>query len=308
MNALRRAGAAFYANGPALLVATTLLWAGNAVASRLAPGHISPLLLTCLRWTMVLAIVGVMFRHAIAAEWRQLARAWRRVLFLGAIGYTLFNALFYAAGAYTSALNLTLFQSCLPALILAGGALSGQARVTPLQILGMLLTMAGVAVASSHGDLSSLRNLDLNRGDVLIMIACVLYAVYTIGLGRRPQVSGATLFAGMALAALLTSIPLAAGEIVAGRAIWPTDVTGAGVLLYVAVFPSLMSQMFYMRAVEIGGPDRAAMFLNLTPVFGAFMGVAMLGERFGLYEAAALALVLGGIFIAERPGRRGRAV
>lgn len=300
---LRRAAVALYSNGPLLLVLTTLMWAANAIASRLAPGHLSPMLMTCVRWMVVLVIVLVLFRRSIIREWPALIRSWPTVLFLGAIGYTIFNALFYAAGAYTSAINLTLFQSCLPALILVGSFLAFGARATWIQLMGLLLTMAGVAVASSHGDLTSLGQLRLNSGDILIMIACVLYAIYTIGLGKRPAVSGQTLFAGMAAAAFLTSIPLLAGEIITGRVIWPTDAMAWGILLFIAIFPSLISQMFYMRAVELMGADRAAVFLNLTPVFGAIMAVAILGERFGVYEASALALVLGGIFISEKLGR-----
>lgn len=300
---LRRLASGLYGNGPVLLALTTLMWAGNAVASRLAPGHLSPMLMTCVRWMVVLAIVLVLFRRSIAREWPVLKRSWPTVLFLGAIGYTIFNALFYAAGAYTSAINLTLFQSCLPALILVGSFLVFGVRATWIQLLGLALTMAGVAVAASHGDLSSLKQLRLNFGDILTMIACVLYAIYTIGLGKRPAVSGQTLFAGMAAAAFLTSIPLLGWEIASGRVIWPTDATGWGILMFIAIFPSLISQMFYMRAVELIGADRAAVFLNLTPVFGAIMGVVILGERFGVYEAAALALVLGGIFLSEKLGR-----
>lgn len=301
---LGRIGAALYDNGPLLLVLTTLMWAGNAVASRMAPGLVSPMLMTSVRWFLVLLIVLVLFRGAIAREWRELARSWPTVLFLGAVGYTIFNALFYAAGAFTSAINLTLFQSCLPALILIGSLVAFRVRITWIQIAGLALTMTGVAVAASHGDLASLLQLRLNLGDVLILIACVLYAIYTIGLGRRPPVSGQTLFAGMAAAALLTSLPLLAGEIMMGKMIWPTEWLGWSILLYIAIFPSLLSQMFYMRAVELIGGDRAAIFLNLTPVFGAILGVSILGERFGIYETAALALVLGGIFLSEKLGRR----
>lgn len=300
---LHRLGVAIYGNAPLLLVLTTLIWAANAIASRLAPGHVSPMLMTCLRWMAVLVIVLVLFRRSIAQEWPALKRNWPSVLFLGAVGYTAFNALFYAAGAYTSAINLTLFQSCMPALILVGSFLVFGVRATWIQIVGLLLTMTGVALAASHGDLASLLQLQLNFGDILIMIACVLYAIYTIGLGKRPALSTQTLFAGMAAAAFLTSLPLLAGEIIAGKVVWPTDALAWAILVFVAIFPSLLSQMFYMRAVELIGADRAAVFLNLTPVFGAAMGVAILGERFGMYEAGALALVLSGIFLSEKLGR-----
>jgi drug/metabolite transporter (DMT)-like permease len=80
---------------------------------------------------------------------------------------------------------------------------------------------------------------------------------------------------------------------------WPTA-KGLAVLLYVGLFPSLLSQIFFMRGVELIGPGRAGLFVNLVPVFGAMMAVALLGEPFALYHAAGLVLVLGGIALAER--------
>jgi drug/metabolite transporter (DMT)-like permease len=100
-------------------------------------------------------------------------------------------------------------------------------------------------------------------------------------------------FSVLALAALMISLPLLAWEIAAGEVIWP-DRRGFAILLYVTLFPSLLSQIFFMRGVELIGPGRAGLFVNLVPVFGAILGVAILGEPFRWYHAVGLALVLGG--------------
>jgi drug/metabolite transporter (DMT)-like permease len=107
----------------------------------------------------------------------------------------------------------------------------------------------------------------------------------------------------MAAVAFLTSIPLFWLEIARGEFIWPTA-KGFAVLLYAGIFPSLVSQLFFMRGVAIVGPSRAGIFTNLVPVFGALFAVIFLGEPFHLYHAAALILVVGGILIAETLGRR----
>ena len=94
-------------------------------------------------------------------------------------------------------------------------------------------------------------------------------------------------------------------EIAAGGFIWPTA-AGLATLAYVAIGPAFASQMFYMRGVELIGPGRAGVFVNLVPVFGALMAVVLLGERFAAYHVVALALVVGGIAIAQY-GQSGRA-
>jgi len=103
----------------------------------------------------------------------------------------------------------------------------------------------------------------------------------------------------MAVVACLTSLPLLAWEIAAGDFRWPTA-SGIGVLVYVALFPSFLAQIFFMRGVEAIGPSRGGLFVNLVPVFGALLAVLILGERFQAFHAVALALVLGGIYVAER--------
>jgi drug/metabolite transporter (DMT)-like permease len=173
--------------------------------------------------------------------------------------------------------------------------------VIPLQILGMIVTIAGVVLVSVKADFEILKTLALNIGDVWMLIACVFYAGYTLGLRQRPAVPGLVFFSAMAVVAFLTSLPLIGLEIAQGTAQWPTP-TGWLILLYVALMPSLLSQIFFIRGVELIGPARAGLFVNLVPVFGALLAVALLGEPFAFYHAAGLALVLGGIWLAERRG------
>jgi len=63
--------------------------------------------------------------------------------------------------------------------------------------------------------------------------------------------------------------------------------------------PALAAQVFFLRAVDLIGPDRAGAYNNLVPVFGAFFGVVLLGEPFEAYHAIGLALALSGIFLCE---------
>lgn len=282
-----------------LLILTTLFWGGNAIAGRLAVGEISPMVLTCLRWVVVMTIMFAISGRQLAAEWPLIRSRKLYIALMGAFGFTIFNALFYAAAYHTTAVNMTIFQGAIPVLVLLGSVLFFGATIRPLQILGMLVTIAGVLAVAAKGDIQVLRALAFNIGDVWMLIACLFYAGYTLGLRRRPAMSGLTFFTALAGVAFLTSLPPLAYEIVTGTVQWPT-MTGWIVLLYVALLPSLLSQIFFMRGVELIGPARAGLFVNLVPVFGALLAVLLLGEPFAFYHTLGLVLVLGGIWLAER--------
>lgn len=282
-----------------LLTITALLWAGNAVASRWAPGHVSPQVITTLRWAVACAVLMPFAARRLAAAWPQLRPHWLRILLMGGLGYTAFNCLFYAAGVHTGAINLALFQGAIPVLVIVLNRLAYRVPVTPGQVLGVVLTLIGAALAATHGDWSVLTTLAFNRGDVLVFGACLLYAGYTIVLPTRPKVPALAFFAAMALAAFVTSLPPLAVEWATGHAVWPNR-EGWAMVAFVGLGPSLLAQLFFMRGVELIGPNRAGLFVNLVPIFGALLAVLLIGEPFGATEAAALALVLGGIACAER--------
>jgi drug/metabolite transporter (DMT)-like permease len=282
-----------------LLILTTLMWGGNAVASRLAVGHISPMALTCLRWLGVCFILAPLIRRQVAAKLPALLPRWPYIVMMAALGFTAFNALMYAAAHHTSAVNLTILQGSVPVLVLIGSFVWFGTRIRLVQVLGMAVTMVGVVTVAARGEIETLTTFAFNIGDVWMMFACAAYAAYTVALRKRPPVSGFVFFAAMAGVAFVLTVPLLAWEVARGTVIWP-DARGWAILVYVALFPSLLSQIFYMRGVELIGPGRAGLFVNLVPVFGAMLAVALLGEPFRLYHALSLALVLGGIWLAER--------
>ena len=228
---------------------------------------------------------------------------WRYLVLMGTCGFTAFNALFYAAAHHTTAVNLALIQGVIPVLVLLGGALFLRLKVTPLQLLGVAITLAGVAIVASRGQWCVLAGLDFNIGDVAILLASLLYAGYTLGLRSRPAVPPLVFFAAIAGVAALVSLPLLAAEVLAGRFFWPTP-QGWLLIVYVGLMPSFVSQLSFMRGVELIGPARASVFINLNPVFGPALAVLLLGEPLHAYHVLALAMVLGGIWVAERLGVR----
>ena len=282
-----------------LLAFTALCWGGNAVFGRLAVGEVSPMALVTLRWLGALGLL-VVFAHArVRRDWPAIRQRLPFVAAMGAVGFTAFNALFYVAAHSTTAINIGIIQGSIPVFVLLGAFAAFRARVSGLQVAGVLVTMLGVAIVASGGQLARLATLALNLGDVLMIAACLLYAGYTLGLSRRPPVSPLSLFIAMAAIAFATSLPLALAEAALGTFQWPTPF-GWLVIALVTLFPSFLAQICFIQGVSLIGPSRAGVFVNLVPVFASILALVVLKEPFEPYHASALGLVLGGIWLSER--------
>lgn len=295
---LKRISLGAWANPYLLLTLTTLMWGGNAIASRLAIDNISPMALTSLRWVGVALIFPVVFRRDLARHWPTIKADWFKIIWMGCIGFTMFNALMYVAGHSTTAINMGIIQGAIPVMVMAGSVMIYRTRLSLLQIVGVLTTMVGVALTAARGDFSALAQLAFAQGDILMIIACSFYAGYTLALRRRPDLPGLVFFTCLAIVACIASLMLLAWEMAIGQALWP-NWKGWLIVLYVTLGPSIASQLMFMRGVELIGPARAGLFVNLVPIWAAILAVLLLGEPFAAYHAVALLLVLGGIALAE---------
>lgn len=285
-----------------LLTLTAIFWAGNVVAGRLAVGHISPMMLVFLRWVLVLAVLWPLYGRQVRAHWPQVRPRLGRISVMAFLGFTGFNVLFYMAAHATSAINIGILQGSIPVVVLVGAFLTYGTRASVVQVAGVLVTSIGVVVVATHGAPLSILEIGLNRGDLAMLAACVLYACYTVALRDRPDIPGAAFFTLLALIAAITSLPLLAVEAAFAGVSLPTW-QGWLVTLYVAIFPSCLAQLFYVRGVDLIGPGRAGVFVNLVPVFAAILAVALINEPFAAFHAVALVLVIGGIWLAQRTRR-----
>lgn len=290
-------------NAYLLLLLTMLFWAGNAIAGKLAVGHASPMILTATRWGFTLVILAFVGRRQLAADWPMLRQRIWFLLVMGMLGFTIFSVSMYCAVLYTSATNVSIEQGGMPLFVFAMSFVLFRTRTTPAQILGFSLSFAGVIVTAMHGDMRRLLNLDMNFGDALMLLAIFTYGIYTAALRHKPQVHWMSLMTALCLGAFVSAIPFVAVEAAAGATILP-DLKGWAIIAYVVLFPSLIAQAFYIRSVELIGANRAGLFVNFLPLWGALLAVLILGETFELYHAVGLVLVLGGVLIAENSGRK----
>jgi len=285
-----------------LLVFATLCWGANAIFGKLAVGEIPPMLLVTVRWSGALLLMLVFANVHVRRDWPILRERLGFISCLAVMGFTGFNLLFYSAAYSTSALNIGIIQGSIPVFVLMGTFFLYRTRVAPLQFIGVLGTIAGVLIVGARGDLVHLAGLSFNLGDLLMVMACALYASYTVGLRQRPAASALGLFTVLAGVAFFVSIPFSVAEYTFGDFYWPSA-TGWIIAALVTVFPSFLAQIFFIQSVERIGPNRAGVFINLVPVFSSLFAVSVLAETIEVFHMVALFLVLGGIWLSEH-GKR----
>lgn len=285
-------------NAYLLLILTMLFWASNIIAGKYAVGHVSPIMLATLRWlTATLIILPLAARH-LRQDWPAIRANLPYLVAMGSLGMGGFNILKYLSLNFTSGINVAILQGTMPMLVFVINFLAFGVRVGWGQFAGFLASVLGILLIAGQGSFSRLLEFELNIGDALLLAALALYASFTVGLRRMPRLH---LYSSMLVffaAAFGASAVASLAEVATGTLNWP-DLTGWAMVLCTAILPSVLGQTFFVRGTQMVGANRAGLFLNLIPVFGTLMSIVLLGEQFHLYHAIALAVVLGGIALAE---------
>ena len=294
------------ANQPYLLLSiTALCWAGNAIVGRLAAGHIPPVTLSFLRWSLAFLII-------LPFAWKHLVRDWGAIrshlgimIVLSITGIGGFNTLQYWSLEHTQALNTLLLQSAGPLFVAVWSLILLGVRLTLAQACGIVLSLTGVLVILLHGDLTTLKNIEFNKGDIIFTVALAIFGLYSVLSLKRPAIHGLSFVAFTFGCGAVCLVPLWIWELFA-RPVMQLDAANLLSLFYVAVFPSTLAYLCFNRGVQLIGANRAAPFFHVVPVFGSVMAIVFLGERPQLFHIIGFALVLTGVFVASRKPAKAR--
>lgn len=288
-----------------LLMLAPLIWGGNAIAGKIAVGEIAPMTLVLLRWIVALIVLLPFCLPKVKQEWIIIRAHWLKFFSLGVFGFAGFNMLNYAALHYTTALNTSLMQAAIPMMILLINSVLFRQRLARLQVLGILSALSGVVLIVSAGELSRLTQLSFNQGDLLMLLACLMYAGYSLGLKYKPEMSWASFIFVLAASALIAVLPFSIYEMVTTKGqVFNFSIKSVLLVIYISVLASIIGQLAYAKGVAMIGAGRAGFAINLVPVFGAFLAVIFLGESFQWFHFVGLILVLGGIALSERLAKR----
>jgi drug/metabolite transporter (DMT)-like permease len=287
-----------------MLILAPLLWAGNAIVGRMVSTMVPPITLNFLRWLLAMLIL-LPFAYPLFFRGSALWIHWKRFALLGLLGVGIYNALQYLALQSSSPINVTLVASSMPVWMMLIGWLFFGARVTRKQTVGALLSMVGVLLVLCRGDGRQLLALRLVAGDLFMILATIVWSVYSWLLAQPkdpPAIRrdwSAFLLAQLSFGVLWSGV-FAAGEWLLQdvRMVWSWPLAAA--LLYVAIGPALIAFRCWGVGVQRVGPSIASFFNNLTPLFAALLSSAFLGQPPQWYHALAFALIVGGIVLSTR--------
>jgi drug/metabolite transporter (DMT)-like permease len=287
-------------NQPYLLLSlTALFWAGNIVLARYVAGHVPPMTLSCVRWIGALFLLLPFAWPHLKRDWPALRARLPLMVLLSAMGFAFNNMLSYWALQYTQALNALLIQSSGPLFVALWSWLLFGVRLTRAQLAGVAISLAGVLTIILRGDLGSLAGIQFNKGDLMFATGLLAFGLYSALMPRRPKTHQLSLIAFTMGCGALLLVPFSLWEYAAGFTLKPDLVTIA-TLIYVVIFPSTLAYLFFNRGIALIGPNRAAPFFHLVPVFGSAMAILLLGEQLRLFHLLGYALVLAGVAIASR--------
>jgi drug/metabolite transporter (DMT)-like permease len=287
-----------------LLILTTLFWSGNMVVGRAIRGDVPPLSLAFWRWSIALALTLPLALPHLRTQWPQLKRGWRQVVALGLLGVGGFNTLAYIGLQYTSATNALLLNSFIPVATIALSWAFLKKRLQRIEWLGVLTSLIGVTTIVARGELATLAGLSPNIGDLWMLAAVFVWALYTIGLQWRPAgVDPMLMLAAFTAVGLLVLAPCYAWEIAQGRVIHATPAAFAAIA-YTGILPGFVGYIFYNRAVGEVGASKASLFIHLMPVFGTLLSSIFLGEVPQTYHFVGIAMIFSGIYLTTAFKRR----
>ncbi len=288
-----------FASPYALLTMACLMWAGNWVTARALRFDSGPNMMALGRWIVAsLVILPLAWPH-LRRDWPVIrARRWVLVL-LSVIGGAGYNALSYAGVAHTTAINAMLLNATVPFFITGLSWLALREPLRRGQIAGMTLCFAGAFWVIIAGDPARAAVLGFNPGDLIVCLAMLFWAAYTVLVKKHPFAIHPTSFvAVLSVVSVLALLPLAVWE--AGMRPLNLTPTVLACYVYLGIGPSVLCFLFWNRGVAAIGPNRSGMFLNLVPVLGSALSAIVLGERPEIHHAIGFALVLSGLALGNR--------
>ena len=287
-------------SAPLLLVLCALFWGGHWIVARAIQAEATPFALSLWRWLAAALILAPFAWRPMLADAARLRAQWRPLLLLGFTGTGFYNAIGYCGIQSTTATNALLIQSVTPTLIPLLAFILLRERIGRMAIFGAALSFAGVLSIASQLDLYALLALELNRGDLWLLVNVCMWALYTVCLRWKPaDLHPFSFLFVLVVLGVVQLLPLYAFELATGGGIRASASTILGVL-YLGLFPSVLCYLMWNRAVAAIGAARAGPYLYLVPVFGTAMALVFLGERLYAYHLVGVSLIFAGIGLTSR--------
>ena len=283
------------------LVLATFCWSGNFIVGKFATVYeIPPLTLNVFRWISVWFILIPFTYKEIFENLPYIKKNWLVISFMGVITISTFNSVVYFALNYTQVINAVLMLSAIPAATIVLSSLMKIEETNIFQLFGLVLSIIGIGSIISNGDIQKIISLDFNKGDMWMLVCVITWSLYSTLLKKNNfKLSQFTLIQLMVSVGILFLIPQFFYEKSIGLEL-NLDKNFFLILIYVAIFPAIAAYYFWQKGIEIIGPNRASMFIQLMPLFSAVMAIIIFKEKFELYHFVGAIFILSGIYLSNR--------
>ncbi len=283
------------------LIFATLFWSGNFIIGKFATlFEVPPLSLNFLRWVMVWLILIPFTIKEILVKKKYIKENFLIISFMGVLTISTFNSVVYFALNFTQVINAVLMLAAIPAVIIIFSSIMKIEKTNIFQLSGLILSITGVGTIISNADFQKIISLNFNKGD-LWMIVCVLsWSLYSTLLKKNNfKLSQFSLIQLMVTIGLIFLIPQFLYEKSIGLDV-KFNRAFILILLYVVIFPAIAAYYCWQKAIELIGPNRSAMFIQLMPLFSALLAILIFKEKFQLYHFIGASFIISGIYLSNR--------
>ena len=283
------------------LVLAALFWSGNFIVGKFATlFEIPPLTLNVFRWISVWFILIPFTYKEILNNLHYIKKNWLVISFMGIITISTFNSVVYFALNYTQVINAVLMLSAIPAATIVLSSLMKIEKTNIFQLIGLLVSIVGIGSIISNGDFQKIISLDFNKGDIWMLVCVITWSLYSTLLKKNKfKFSQFTLIQLMVSVGILFLIPQFFYEKSIGLEL-NLDRNFFLILTYVAIFPAIAAYYFWQKGIELIGPNRASMFIQLMPLFSAIMAIVIFKEKFEMYHFVGAFFILSGIYLSNK--------
>ena len=285
----------------ALLVLAALFWSGNFIVGKFATlFQIPPLTLNFLRWAAVWLILIPFTYKEIYNNLPMIKKNWLLISFMGVITISTFNSVVYFALNYTQVINAVLMLAAIPVATIVLSSLMNIEKTNIFQLLGLFLSIIGISVIISNADIKKIISLNFNKGDLWMLVCVLTWALYSTLLKKNKfKLSQFSLIQLMVSVGILFLIPQFFYEKSIGLEL-NLNKAFFLILFYVVVFPAIAAYYCWQKAIEIIGPNRSSMFIQLMPLFSAIMAIIIFNEKFEFYHFVGAIFIVSGIYLSNR--------
>ena len=283
------------------LVAAALFWSGNFIVGKFATlFQVPPLTLNVFRWISVWFILIPFTYKEIYNNLPYIKKNWLVISFMGVITISTFNSVVYFALNYTQVINAVLMLAAIPAATIVLSSLMNIERTNIFQITGLVLSIIGIGSIISNGDIQKIISLNFNKGDLWMLVCVITWSLYSTLLKKHNfKFSQFALIQLMVTVGIVFLIPQFFYEKALGLEV-NFNKAFFLILFYVVIFPAIAAYYCWQKGIEIIGPNRSTMFIQLMPLFSAVMAIIIFGEKFEFYHLAGAIFILTGIYLSNR--------